>query len=171
MYKRSLLIGLAIALSSFIVGYATNSFLTEKKPVNERKVIGVGGIFFKSSNPKALKEWYSTHLGLNIDEYGTNFETRHSLDSTKFAFLQWSPFKDNTKYFEPSKKDWMINYRVLNLEKLAKDLKKSGVTIVDTISTYDYGKFLHIMDLEGNKIELWEANDDVYHKYTGGVTR
>ena len=64
-----------------------------------------------------------------------------------------------TKYFDPSPKDFMINYRVENLEALVEQLKNEGVTIVDNIESYDYGKFVHIVDLEGNKIELWEPID------------
>jgi predicted enzyme related to lactoylglutathione lyase len=77
----------------------------------------------------------------------------------KKATTQWSTFAENTKYFAPSGKDFMINYRVENLEALVEQLKAEGVTIVDTIESYDYGKFVHIMDPEGNKIELWEPGD------------
>ena len=74
----------------------------------------------------------------------------------KKGLTQWNPFAENTKYFEPSSKDFMINYRVENLEALVEELRKDNVTIVDKIETYDYGKFVHILDIEGNKIELWE---------------
>lgn len=63
---------------------------------------------------------------------------------------------------EPSKADFMINYRVEDLETLLVELRKEGVQICDEVATYDYGKFVHIMDPEGNKIELWEANNKVY---------
>jgi predicted enzyme related to lactoylglutathione lyase len=71
----------------------------------------------------------------------------------------WNPFPENTKYFDPSTKEFMINYRVDNLEALVEELKKENVTILDKMETYDYGKFIHIQDIEGNKIELWEAID------------
>ena len=80
-------------------------------------------------------------------------------DSTKKGLTQWNPFPENTKYFEPSAKDFMINYRVENLEALVEELKKENVTIVDKIESYDYGKFVHILDIEGNKIQLWEPKD------------
>jgi predicted enzyme related to lactoylglutathione lyase len=96
--------------------------------------------------------------------YGAVFEWRQAADSSKKGFSQWSPFGEKTKYFEPSTKDFMINYRVENLEGLVKELKKEEVTITDTIAKYDYGKFVHIMDIEGNKIELWEPNDMEYEK-------
>jgi len=124
-----------------------------------KKVTGIGGIFFKCKDPKAVNEWYKTHLGLNTTPYGTSFEWRDIDDSTKKGVTQWSTFAEKTKYFEPSTKDFMINYRVENLEALAEQLKTEGVTIVDKIEDTDYGKFLHILDAEGNKIELWEPKD------------
>jgi predicted enzyme related to lactoylglutathione lyase len=120
------------------------------------KVTGIGGIFFKCKDPKKVNEWYKTHLGLNTGPYGVSFEWREESDPAKKGLTQWNPFEDSTKYFEPSTKDFMINYRVADLEALVAELKKEGVTIVDKIETYDYGKFVHIIDLEGNKIQLWE---------------
>ncbi len=111
-----------------------------------------------------MKEWYKTHLGLNTNQYGTVFEWRQATDSTKKGFTQWSPFNDSTNYFLPSTKDFMINYRVENLVALVEELKKEGVAVVDKIETVEYGKFVHIMDIEGNKIELWEPNDIEYEK-------
>jgi predicted enzyme related to lactoylglutathione lyase len=106
-----------------------------------------------------MKEWYSTHLGFGLEQYGTKFEWQQGADATNKGYTLWSPFADKTKYFEPSTKDFMINFRVENLEALVKELEKEGVTIVDKIETYDYGKFIHIMDIEGNKIELFEPID------------
>ncbi len=77
----------------------------------------------------------------------------------KKGLTQWNPFKESTKYFEPSTRDFMINYRVENLEALVEELRKGNVTIVDKIEDSEYGKFVHILDLEGNKIELWEAKE------------
>ena len=121
-----------------------------------KKVTGIGGIFFKCEDPQKMKDWYNTHLGLNATEYGANFEWREESDATKKGSTQWTPFAGTTKYFAPSTKEFMINYRVDDLEALVEELKKEGVTIVDKIESYDYGKFIHIMDPEGNKIELWE---------------
>ncbi|MGB8192752.1 MAG: VOC family protein [Chitinophagaceae bacterium] len=136
-----------------------------------KKVTGIGGIFFKCKDPNKIKAWYKEHLGLDTDEYGTNFEWRQADDSLKKGFTQWSPFSENTKYFEPSGKDFMINYRVENLERLVEELKKEGVTIVDKIEVVEYGKFVHILDVEGNKIELWEPNDIEYNKIVTGRTK
>ena len=124
-----------------------------------KKVTGIGGIFFKCKDPGKMKEWYKTHLGLDTNDYGAAFEWRDASDSTKKGSTQWSPFAESTKYFAPSTKEFMINYRVADLEALVEELKKEGVTIVDEIESYDYGKFVHIIDMEGNKIELWEPKD------------
>lgn len=140
-------------------------------PSQYPRVNGLGGIFFKCKEPKTLKAWYEKHLGLRTDQYGTNFEWRLANNPSEKGFTQWSPFKETTTYFLPSTKDFMLNYRVGNLEMLYLDLKKEGVTICDTIETYDYGKFLHIMDPEGNKIELWQPVDAVYDQGVNGRTK
>lgn len=122
-----------------------------------KRVTGIGGIFFKSKNPDKLKEWYQKHLGFDIDPYGVKFEWQEKDGSAKDGFTLWSPFANDTKYFEPSTKEFMLNFTVENLEALVPILKEEGVTVLDEIETYDYGKFVHILDLEGNKIELWEV--------------
>ena len=163
--KKITLIIIALA-TSFCFGFAFKSIITNNSNENTelKRVTGIGGIFFKSQDPKKMREWYKTHLGLNTSQYGAVFEWRQATDSTKKGYSQWSVFSEKTKYFEPSTKDFMINYRVENLTALVEDLKKEGVTITDTIATYDYGKFVHIIDLDGNKIELWQPNDLEYEK-------
>lgn len=153
--KKPILIALALA-ATFCLGFAFKTIITTNKTTEMKKVTGIGGIFFKCKDPNQMKEWYKAHLGLDTNEYGATFEWREESDPTKKGATQWNPFNDSTKYFEPSKKDFMINYRVADLEALVEQLKKEGVTIVDNIETYDYGKFVHIMDIEGNKVELWE---------------
>lgn len=120
------------------------------------KVTGIGGIFFFSDHPQETKEWYAKNLGLEINEWGSSFESRNVNRPDEIDSLQWCPFKKGDEYFSPSSKDFMINYRVQNIEGVVNKLKENGVTILDNITTYDYGKFVHIMDTEGNKIELWE---------------
>jgi predicted enzyme related to lactoylglutathione lyase len=163
--KKRISIALAF-LATFGLGFAFNSLLTKYTggQVTLKKATGIGGIFFKCRDPKKMREWYSTHLGLNTNQYGAVFEWRQGADTTKKGFTQWSPFNEKTKYFEPSTKDYMINYRVENLEALIDQLKKDSVTVVDKIETVEYGKFVHIMDIEGNKIELWEPNDAEFEK-------
>jgi predicted enzyme related to lactoylglutathione lyase len=164
MKKTSVLI-LVIA-TSFCFGFAlkTKSANQFNEQTKMKKVTGIGGIFFKCKDPKKVKEWYQKNLGLNTNQYGVVFEWYQGADSTKKGFTQWSPFKETTKYFEPSTKDFMINYRVENIETLVEELKKNGVTVMDTIQAFEYGKFVHILDVEGNKIELWEPNDIEYEK-------
>jgi len=164
MIKKTLLI-LALAIS-FGFGFAFKTILIKQSGghKNMKKVTGIGGIFFKCQDPAKMRDWYNTHLGLNTNQYGAVFEWFQGADSTKKGFTQWSPFSEKTKYFEPSTKDFMINYRVGDLASLVEQLKEEGVTIADTIETYEYGKFVHILDPEGNKIELWEPNDIEYEK-------
>ncbi|WP_159467462.1 VOC family protein [Dyadobacter sp. 3J3] len=121
------------------------------------KVTGIGGVFFISDNTKEITEWYAKNLGFDVNEWGSvSFEYRDVNKPETIIPLQWSPFKKGTEHFAPSKKDFMINYRVQNIEGLVDKLQANGVTILDSIVAYDYGKFVHIMDAEGNKIELWE---------------
>ena len=125
-----------------------------------KKVTGIGGIFFKCKDPNKVMEWYKTHLGLDTSPYGASFEWRQAEEPAKKGTTQWSPFAETTNYFAPSSSDFMINYRVENLEALVAELKKEGVTIVDDIEASEYGKFVHIIDVEGNKVELWEPNEN-----------
>ncbi|MEO6347530.1 MAG: VOC family protein [Aquaticitalea sp.] len=163
--KNKILITLAF-VTTFGLGFAFSNLIVEKSDDNNhmKRVTSIGGIFFKCKDTKQMREWYQTHLGLNTNEYGAVFEWRQANDSTQKGFTQWSPFKESTKYFEPSKKDFMVTYRVADLTALVEELKKEGVNITDSIETALYGKFVHIMDIEGNKIELWEPNDIEYEK-------
>lgn len=120
------------------------------------KVTGIGGIFFFSDNPNETKEWYAKNLGLEVNEWGSTFECRSVHQPDEINYLQWTPFQRGSEYFAPSQKEFMINYRVQNIEGLVKKLRENCVTIIDNMETFDYGKFIHIMDAEGNKIELWE---------------
>lgn len=120
-----------------------------------KRVTGLGGIFFKSSDSKKLYEWYNRHLGISSKEWGGHFKWR-DLKEDKVCYTAWSIFKEDTKYLDPSTKGMMVNYRVENLVKLLEILKSEGVTIVGKMEESEYGKFGWIMDPDGNKIELWE---------------
>ena len=135
------------------------------------KVTGIGGIFFFSDDVEKSKEWYSENLGLETNEWGSSFEFRNAHRPEEINYLQWSPFKNGSEYFSPSEKPFMINYRVQNIEGLVEKLRNNGVTILDDIASYDYGKFVHIMDHEGNKIELWEPVDKVFTDMGGKTTK
>ena len=137
--------------------------LTLKEKTMER-VTGIGGVFFKVEDPEKTREWYKEHLGLNTDEYGSNFEWRQADEGELKGFTQWSPFKETSDYFD---EQFMINYRVTDLEALVAELEAKGVTVVDEIETQGYGKFVHIIDNDGTRVELWEPNDIEYDKMVG----
>ena len=120
-----------------------------------KRVTGLGGVFFKTKDPGKIKEWYAKHLGLPMDDYGCSFRWIDA-ESKAPALTAWSPFKDETTYFQPSEKQFMLNYRVANLAELLKVLREEGVQIVGEAQDDPFGKFAWIMDPEGNKIELWE---------------
>lgn len=134
-----------------------------------KRVTGLGGIFFKCDDPEATRNWYKEHLGFNTDQYGTSFEWRKADKPDEKGYSVWSTFKKDSDYFAPSTKDFMINLRVENLEWLIGELKKEGIEIIGEMQVFEYGKFAHIIDPEGNKIELWEGIDDVYEKMVGNV--
>lgn len=138
---------------------------------NEPRVTGIGGIFFFSEDTEKTKAWYAENLGLKTTQWGSSFEFRNANRPDEINYLQWSPFKQGSEYFSPSKKEFMINYRVQNIEALVDRLRDNGVTIVDSIETYDYGKFVHIMDADGNKLELWEPVDSVFTAMGGPTTK
>jgi len=125
-----------------------------------QKVTGLGGVFFKCDDPKAMNEWYARHLGLPTGDYGATFEWRQADDPSKTGSTAWCTFPQDTQYFNPSTRPFMINYRVADIAGLITELKQSGITVVDEIAEYPYGKFVHILDPEGNIIELWEPIDD-----------
>ncbi len=177
-----------IIIAFSIIAILTSCDLTTKKSTNMAeqnkqtdesvsqqdttpKVTGIGGIFFFSENPEKIKEWYSENLGLEVNQWGSSFEFRNANRPEEINYLQWSPFNQGSEYFSPSKKEFMINYRVQNIEGLVNKLKKKGVIILDSIETYDYGRFVHIMDAEGNKIELWEPIDSVFTAMGGKTTK
>ncbi len=148
---------IALLCTAFLLGYG---FSRLTSPVNSGpRVTGIGGIFFKAKDPAALKAWYSKNLGINMSAFGSTFEWHQGMDSTKKAFTVWAPFKETTKYFQPSEKQFMINYRVVELDQLLAQMKASGTLPVDSVQKTNHGNFVHLMDPEGNKIELWEPNE------------
>ena len=137
---------------------------------NKGRVTGFGGIFFKTDDPEKLKKWYYDKLKLVPNDYGSLFEFREGAHPDQIGYNQWGPVKSDTDYFEPSKKDFMINFRVSNIENLVEELRSNGVQISMEIETYEYGKFAHIIDPDGTKIELWEPVDEVFTKLYDGKT-
>jgi D-3-phosphoglycerate dehydrogenase len=149
------------SLAQVIVDKIKEKYFGSKITITEEvRVTGIGGVFFKAANPKELVAWYGKHLGLKTDDYGSTFWWKDKNGNN--CSTQWSPFKADTTYFQPSEKQFMQNFRVANLEVLLRNLAAEGVTIVGEMETYDYGKFGWILDPEGNKIELWEPIDSVF---------
>jgi predicted enzyme related to lactoylglutathione lyase len=122
------------------------------------KVSGIGGVFFKSADPKATALWYQKHLGVPLENYGDNYSARFKWkdDAGAVAYAVWSPFKKDTTYFGPGTSEFMVNYVVRDLDALLKQLAAAGIALEGKPETYDYGKFAWIMDPDGRKIELWQ---------------
>ena len=127
-------------------------------------VTALGGIFFKSSDPKALKNWYEEHLGIISGKYGSEWQWRKEKPGNGPGFTVWSPFESSTSYFDPSEHSFMINYRVNDLEALLVRLEENNISQVGQMEVHEYGKFAWILDPEGHKIELWEPVDSEYAK-------
>ena len=122
-----------------------------------KRVTGIGGIFFKSKDPKSLGAWYKEHLGVGVEEWGgATFRWASPDNPTGAGTTIWSPFKDETEYFAPSKASFMVNFRVADLHALLSQLRAEGCDVQDKVDESEYGKFGWVIDPEGNKIELWE---------------
>ena len=132
------------------------------------RVTGIGGVFFRCKDAAAQRDWYRDHLGLQTDPYGTNFAWRQADNLDAKGFTQWSPFKEESEYFEGQ---FMLNYRVEDLDGLLKSFEDSGVEVIGEVTEESYGRFVHIRDPEGNRIELWEPNDTEYESMLEGVTK
>ena len=117
------------------------------------RALGLGGIFFKSSNPQELGAWYKKCLGMPVDEYGATFLPG---DIPGGAFTAWSPFRADTEYFQPSAREFMFNLLVDDLEGCLAQVKEAGGTLVGEVDEHEYGRFGWFIDPEGNKVELWE---------------
>tara|TARA_B100002019_G_scaffold98449_1_gene84828 strand:+ start:268 stop:687 length:420 start_codon:yes stop_codon:yes gene_type:complete len=135
------------------------------------KVIGVGGIFFKAKKPSRLRKWYKDHLSFNLNPYSSSFEFRNANNTEKVKYFLWSVIKNDTDYFSPLTKEFMVNFRVENIEKTVTYFRKIGREIIDEITTYPYEKFVHILGPEVNAIELQEANDDFFSDLMGPINK
>ncbi|MEY3236770.1 MAG: hypothetical protein RI883_871 [Bacteroidota bacterium] len=124
------------------------------------KAIGLGGVFLKFKEPTKMNLWYSEILGLTTNDYGVLFSFKS--EKSKTALLQLGTFLSDSDYFGRNEQQVMLNFRVDNLELMLIRLKASKVEILDEMETYEYGKFIHISDPEGNRIELWEPIDEAF---------
>jgi predicted enzyme related to lactoylglutathione lyase len=123
-----------------------------------KRVTGIGGIFFKANDPEKLRSWYRLQLGIECEkEGGAIFKWRKAEDPNSERYTVWSPFPDDTDYFAPSKKPFMINLQVENLDEVLAQLKREDVDVDPGVETCDYGKFAWVMDPEGNQVERWES--------------
>jgi predicted enzyme related to lactoylglutathione lyase len=122
-----------------------------------KRVTGIGGVFFKASDPQALREWYRRHLGLEIEAYGgTAFRWAVPEEGGREGMTVWSVFPEDTAYFDPSDAPFMINYRVADLDALLAALREEGCEVDDRVEEVPEGRFGWVMDPEGNRLELWE---------------
>ncbi|MCG6118513.1 MAG: VOC family protein [Aquimonas sp.] len=122
-----------------------------------QRVTGIGGIFFKAKDPKALGQWYARHLGIAVEEWGgAAFKWAGPDNPSGVGTTVWSPFKESTEYFAPSEAPFMINYRVPDLHALLAVLRSEGCTVEDKVEESEFGLFGWVMDPEGNKVELWQ---------------
>ena len=116
-----------------------------------KRVTGIGGIFFKASDPETLRAWYQRHLGIDVEAWGGVAFTW-----TAPGMTVWSIHKASTDYYEPSTAPFMINYRVEDLAALLQVLREEGCNVVDKTDESEFGKFGWVIDPEGNKVELWQ---------------
>ncbi|MDC1067901.1 VOC family protein [Candidatus Kapabacteria bacterium] len=121
------------------------------------KITGIGGIFFKAAQPEKLKEWYKDNLGIDVGEFGANFHWGE--DDSKSGSTVWNIFDKNSNYTEPSENNFVINYRVDNLDEFLSELKMRRVMQYGDVQEYETGKFAWVLDPYGNKIELWEPSE------------
>lgn len=120
------------------------------------RVKGIGGVFFKSRDPKALLDWYRDHLGIEHQHGCAVFEWRRPEDPERKGTTVWSPFSADTQYFEPSTAPFMVNYRVDDLDAMLEQLRGAGIRVDEKIEESEYGRFGWAMDPDGNRFELWE---------------
>lgn len=125
-------------------------------------VTGIGGIFFRSKNVNDTKKWYAENLGLKSESWGAIFAWRYADNSEITGSTSWSPFANETDYFGNSGQEFMVNYRVVNLDELLTELKSKGIETVKATESHEYGKFAWIDDLDGRRIELWEPIDSAF---------
>ena len=154
-----------IAVASILgLGFVGGLMAAPPKPEDKaiERVTGVGGVFFKAKDPKALGGWYRDNLGLAVQGGAPAFlafEWREREDPAKLGTTAWALFRSDTKYFAPSQAPFMINYRVRNLDRMLAQLRANGVTVEPKIAEEFNGRFAWIVDPEGNKIELWEPKE------------
>ena len=131
------------------VGAAT---ATRSEGADKERVTGIGGLFFRARDPKALAKWYSDHLGIDLVPTSSN-DSAWRQEAGPCAF---QPFPEKTSYFGNNAKQWMVNFRVRNMDNMAAQLRTAGISVDIDPKVYPNGRFAHLRDPEDNPIELWE---------------
>jgi predicted enzyme related to lactoylglutathione lyase len=144
-----------LACGAFLAGRLASSAPEPARTEPAEQVTGIGGIFFKARNPARLKAWYHDNLGIRAGKYGYDFAWREKDKPEVIGKTVWSLFPTNTTYLGSTSTQFMINYRVANMDRLLAQLRQCGTT-VEKVEDVDYGRFAWLTDPEGNRIELWE---------------
>lgn len=122
-----------------------------------KRVTGIGGVFFKAKDPKALADWYRIHLGIDVQPWcGAAFPWHRPEAPEPHGATVWSIQEENAEMFGGSAAPFMINYRVADLDSLLATLREEGCDVDDKTDSSDYGKFGWVTDPEGNRVELWQ---------------
>jgi predicted enzyme related to lactoylglutathione lyase len=163
--SRKFLMVLALGLSMEMISHAALAADNSQKTMDEKttksdhmaRITGIGGVFFKSQkDPKALAAWYQKNLGMPLEPYGIAILRGSGDQSAKGLGTAWKVTEKDSAFYEPSQSNFMINYRIDNMDEMVAQLKHNQVTIVKGPESHENGKFLEVLDLEGNKVQLWE---------------
>ena len=122
----------------------------------ERFVTGIGGVFFRADDPESTRTWYREHLGIVGEGPGVSYYWREQDNPERVGFTVWSVFPRDTEYFGGSSQEFMVNYRVRDLDLLLERLRNAGIEQVKELEEYPYGRFAWVEDIDGNRVELWE---------------
>jgi len=162
MQRREVLGVLTAAAGSALLpkSFAAPQSTPTANPLPKERVTGVGGIFFRAHDPKSLAQWYQDHLGVFVTPQSAN----DPVWNQQAGPTSFTPFSEKTNYFGDATKQWMINFRVSDLDKMAAQLEAAGIAVKVDPTTYPYGRFARIHDPEGNPIELWQPPNPVTAK-------
>lgn len=155
MQRREMLGVLGAAAGTTILPESIFSAQQKSTAASEQRkegVTGIGGFFFRANDPKALAQWYQDHLGILV----TPKKAGDPVWNQQSGPTSFTPFPEKTSYIGDSSKQWMINFRVGNLDRLAAQLQAAGIVVNVDTTAYPYGRFAHLRDPEGNGIELWQ---------------
>ena len=160
--RRELLTALTAAAGSALLpgSFAAAEQVPAANHPAKETVTGIGGFFFRAHDPKALEQWYRDHLGISVTPQSVN----DPVWTQQAGPTVFSPFPESTKYFGDATKQWMINFRVSDLDKMAAQLEAAGIPVKVDPTTYPNGRFARIHDPEGNPIELWQPMNAVTAK-------